>query len=198
MTEPANIEQRKPIWIALSEFYLDTELQESDFREIAFKIIESPYTFDEVKKINKYEVFPVLQVNLLSFAGEWAGFDEDWLVGEIITLREKKSLVRQLITVVTYQMFKWMCKNYWKKLFSMYNYLKTNPESFILSCRTAFFNEVFPFQFDKRQNPIYQKLEQISIEYKIKGKLREYYEHLLEGQYYINIWTAFFYLKYLI
>jgi hypothetical protein len=66
MTDPVNIEQRKPIWIALSEFYLDTELGDSDFRQIPFTILESPYSLDEVKTINKYEVFPVLQSNLLS------------------------------------------------------------------------------------------------------------------------------------
>jgi hypothetical protein len=78
MNETLNIEERKPIWIALSDFYLDTELQESDFRHIAFKIIESPYSLEEVKEINKYEIFPVLQPNLMSVAGEWAGFPENW------------------------------------------------------------------------------------------------------------------------
>ena len=41
MNETLKIKERKPIWIALSEFYLDIELQESDLRDIAFKIIES-------------------------------------------------------------------------------------------------------------------------------------------------------------
>ena len=52
MTAPLNIVERKPIWIALSEFYLDTELGDSDFRQIAFTILESPYSFNEVKIIN--------------------------------------------------------------------------------------------------------------------------------------------------
>jgi len=47
MKEQYNIEHRKPIWIALSEFYLDTELEDSDFERIALIIIDSPYTFKE-------------------------------------------------------------------------------------------------------------------------------------------------------
>ena len=56
MKDTVNLEERRPIWIALSEFYLDTELDGSDFRRIAFTILDSTYSFDEVKRINKYEV----------------------------------------------------------------------------------------------------------------------------------------------
>ncbi len=195
MTNPVNIEQRKPIWIALSEFYLDTELQDSDFRHIAFTILDSPYSLDEVKTINKYEVFPILQANLLSPAGVWAGFDEDFLVEKILFLIEKKSKIGRVTIEVTYQMYKWMCKDYWKKLETIYNDIKINPDTFIVTCRTAFINNLIPFQFDKATLPIYKKLEQIALEYKQKGQLRSFYEHLQEGQYYINFWTAYFLIE---
>ena len=71
-----NLMERKPIWVALSAFYLDTELHRTDFKHIATVIYKSPYNLDEVKTINKYEVFPVLQLNLLSVAGIWTGFNE--------------------------------------------------------------------------------------------------------------------------
>lgn len=195
MTDPVKIEQRRPIWIALSEFYLDTELQDSDFRHIAFIILDSPYTFEEVKTINKYEVFPILQANLLGVAGEWAGFDENWLVEKILFLVEKKSKISRVATEVTYQMFKWMCKDYWKRLEAIYNDVKINPDIFIIACRNAFINKLLPFQFDKATLPLYKKLDQIALEYKQKGQLRLFYEHLLEGQYYINFWTAYFLIE---
>ena len=195
MTDPVNIEQRRPIWLALSEFYLDTELQDSDFRHIAFTILDSPYSLDEVKKINKYEVFPILQPNLLSPAGEWAGFDEDWLVEKILYLIEKKSKIGRVTTEVTYPMFKWMCKDYWKKLETVYNDIKINPDTYIVTCRTAFVNHLQPFQFDKATLPLYKKLEQIAFDYKQKGQLQQFYEHLQEGQYYINFWTAYFLIE---
>ncbi len=124
MNETINIEERKPIWTALSEFYLDTELQKLDFRNIAFKIIESPYSFDEVKEINKYEVFPVLQPNLLSVAGEWAGFNEEWLVKSITDSLKKRNTIKKLGIESSYLTFKWMCKDYWEKLEKAYNQIK--------------------------------------------------------------------------
>ncbi|MFT3911365.1 MAG: hypothetical protein QM737_18225 [Ferruginibacter sp.] len=195
MTTPINIEQRKPIWIALSEFYLDTELQDSDLRRIAFTILDSPYSLDEVKTINKYEVFPILQANLLSPAGEWAGFDKDWLVEKILYLIEKKSKISNATTEAAYTMFKWMCKDYWKKLEIIYNDIKINPGTYIVTCRHAFVNNLLPFQFDKATLPLYKKLAQIALDYKQEGQLQNFYEYLLEGQYCINLWTAYFLIE---
>lgn len=195
MTLPLNIEQRRPIWIALSEFYLDTELDDSDFRQIAFTIIESPYNFEEVKTINKYEVFPILQTNLLSVAGEWAGFDEEWLIGKITARLNNKNSLSNIAVELKYRMFKWMCKNYWEKLEKMYNNIKINPDTFILTCRATFINNLLPFQFDKITLPLYKKLEQIALDYKENKQLQGFYEHLQEGQYYINFWTAYFLIE---
>jgi hypothetical protein len=195
MKNPVNIKQRKPIWIALSKFYLDTELGDSDFRQIAFTILESPYSLDEVKTINKYEVFPVLQSNLLSPVGVWAGFDEDLLVDKISTRLRNKTKLNDIGVDVSYQAFKWMCKNYWTKLEKMYKDIQVNPDTFILACRTAFLNNLLPFQFDKAPLPLYKKLEQIVLDYKQKGELRQFYEHIQEEQYFINFWTAYFLLE---
>jgi hypothetical protein len=195
MSEPFSIEDRQPIWIALSEFYLDTELQDSDFRHIALTILESPYTLDEVKKINKYEVFPILQVNLLSTAGEWAGFDKEWLLNKIMTRLKSKTKFSDIGVEVSYQMFKWMSKRYWSKLEKMYNDIKVNPDTFILTCRAAYFNNVLPFQFEKLENPTYKKLDEIAINYRDTNRLQDFYQHLQEGQYYINIWTAYFLIE---
>lgn len=115
-----NIAERKPIWIALSEFYLDTELQVSNFRQIAKKIIESPYSIEEVKIINKYEVFPVLQPNLLSVAGEWTGFEEEWLVTRITDSLAKRTMLKKSGIEISYLAFHWMQEDYWEKLEKVY------------------------------------------------------------------------------
>lgn len=116
MKKTSNIDERKPIWLVLSEFYLDTELQESDFRRIAKKIIESPFTFKEVKKINKYEVFPVLQPNLMSVAGEWVGFNEEWLVKRIQNSLANRNYFEKIKIERDYLTLKWMCRDYWERL----------------------------------------------------------------------------------
>ena len=125
MNKTLNIEERKPIWIALSDFYLDTELQESDFKHIAFQIIESPYSFKKVKEINKYEVFPVLQPNLMSVSGEWTGFNEEWLINCIKKSLAKRSTIKKIGIESSYLTLKWMHKDYWEKLEKIYNELKS-------------------------------------------------------------------------
>ncbi|MES2543545.1 MAG: hypothetical protein V4548_01575 [Bacteroidota bacterium] len=121
-----NIEERKPIWIALSNFYLDTELEDNNFKYIALNIIDSPYSLKEVKCINKYEVFPVLNGNLLSVAGEWSGFDEELLIKNILLSIKKRNIIIQLFIEFFYLMFKWMFKDYWIKTENTYNHLRSS------------------------------------------------------------------------
>jgi hypothetical protein len=75
-----HLKARIPVWQALSEFWLDTELQDLEFNYIARVIAESPYSIEQVMDIHLYEVAPAVSANLASMAGEWAGFDKEWLV----------------------------------------------------------------------------------------------------------------------
>lgn len=73
---------RIPVWIALSELYLDTDV--SVFHDaIADTLAASPYSVDDLRDILMDDVHPALHANLLSVAGEWAGFDEAWLIERI-------------------------------------------------------------------------------------------------------------------
>lgn len=73
---------RIPVWIALSELYLDTDV--SVFHDaIADTLAASPYSVDDLRDILMDDVHPALHVNLMSVAGEWAGFDEAWLIERI-------------------------------------------------------------------------------------------------------------------
>ena len=195
MNETLNIEKRKPIWIALSDFYLDTELQESDFRYIALKIIESPYSFEKVKEINKYEIFPVLQANLMSVAGEWAGFDEKWLVESITESLAKRNAVKKIGIESSYLTLKWMCKDYWEKLEKVYQELKSNPESYIVTCKELWKSNIEPFEYLENKPELQNKLERIALNNKYRNKLSEFYQYLQEGQYWINLWTAYYLLE---
>jgi len=113
---PIDIKNRKPIWIALSELYLDVELQDSDFNLIAKRILESPYGLKEVKQINKAEVFPVLYKNLLSVAGEWTGFDEQWLVESIQGSLRRRNFVKAFVYKAVYTSMKGMFKEEWARI----------------------------------------------------------------------------------
>ncbi|MFY0654680.1 MAG: hypothetical protein JXQ96_21785, partial [Cyclobacteriaceae bacterium] len=65
------IEKRKPVWLAISEFYLDTELETDDALRIRETFRNSGYSLSELKNIDFYEVKPIVGMNLWSTAGEW-------------------------------------------------------------------------------------------------------------------------------
>lgn len=75
------LEIRRPIWIALSELYLDTG---PDWERIAESCARSPFATPEIRRILFDEVHPVVHLNLWSTAGVWDGFDQDWLITSIL------------------------------------------------------------------------------------------------------------------
>jgi len=119
-----NIEERKPIWIALSDFYVDTELQDSDYKHIASIFKKSPYSLKEIKQIDKEEVFPILHHNLLAVAGIWTGFQEEWLVNKITKKIQNRTAFSRLINRIVYWFFKSM-KEPWGKLEQAYQNLNS-------------------------------------------------------------------------
>lgn len=80
---PQDLEARRPVWDALSTLFLDTEL--SLLRDHRARLLaESPYTLEELDQILRDEVFSVCSLNQASIAGEWLGFDPDWLEAKIV------------------------------------------------------------------------------------------------------------------
>jgi len=71
---------RRKAWLAFSELYLDDE---AHYPSIADALARSPYSLETLRDILQNEVHPVVCFNLLSVAGEWAGFDEGVLSARI-------------------------------------------------------------------------------------------------------------------
>jgi hypothetical protein len=80
--DEAEIERRKPVWAALSELWLDTELTQDDLQRIAGVMKRSTYSVSQLREIYLFEVAPVLFGILFTVAGTWSGFDEEWLFTE--------------------------------------------------------------------------------------------------------------------
>ncbi|UOK41611.1 MULTISPECIES: hypothetical protein [Flavobacterium] len=70
-----------------------------------------------------------------------------------------------------------------------------DSNSYIVTCKIAYQNDIEPFQFDKKENEIYKKLDEITTYYKETRTLEDFYTYLQEGQYWINVWTAFFLIE---
>ena len=66
----------------MSELFLDTDVR-LHYAWVAQVAAASVFSLDELEAIFRDEVAPVLEPNLMSIAGEWAGFNEDWLVAAI-------------------------------------------------------------------------------------------------------------------
>jgi hypothetical protein len=86
MLPPAasDLVNRRPVWLALSALYLDTEQTPAMRAADANQLARSPYTLDDLRTILTAEVHPACTANLLSPAGEWTGFDPDWLEQRIL------------------------------------------------------------------------------------------------------------------
>jgi hypothetical protein len=81
-----DLDARIPVWVALSDLYLDTDV--APFLDhIARTLAASPYPLDTLRDILLDEVHPALHGNLLQVAGEWAGFDDAWLVAHLCEVR---------------------------------------------------------------------------------------------------------------
>ena len=88
-TEQHDIEARMPVWIALSDLFLDTDVTLSD-EHIVRVCAQSPYSLDELFDILQNEVAPVCGHNLLLIAGQWDFFDESWLIRKATRVYKKR------------------------------------------------------------------------------------------------------------
>jgi hypothetical protein len=70
--------ERRQLWSAMSDLYLDTEVR-WDLPWLARRMAESDFSRTELERIFKFEVTPVVHGNMLDVAGEWAGFQDEWL-----------------------------------------------------------------------------------------------------------------------
>ena len=109
---------RQPLWFALSDLFLDTELQDYNFTYIAKAMKASDYSMTEIEDILMLEVFPVCIGNLHIVAGEWAGFHEDWVIKTIVRAK-RPNRFRQWMNRRSF----WMIKDDWDKVVLAYGRL---------------------------------------------------------------------------
>jgi hypothetical protein len=81
-------ETRVSIWLALAEHFLDTETRH-DIPSTALACVRAGHDVEQAREIWACEVAPAVGFNCLLIAGEWAGWDRDWLVERIRTVRAR-------------------------------------------------------------------------------------------------------------
>ncbi|PDT36437.1 hypothetical protein CO671_12480 [Rhizobium sp. M10] len=105
MTQIASldVQRRLPVWHALSDVFLDTELQARDYHRIARTLDISGYSLAELRSILEDEVAPAFASNLWSVTGEWAGWSEN----DVQTIM-LKSLSRRRLPLLSW--LKWLMR----------------------------------------------------------------------------------------
>ncbi len=97
------VARRLPVWAALSQVFLDTELTHTDYVAIAAAIRQSGFSRTEVSAIFRDEVAPAFAANLRSVAGEWAGWSDDFVRERV--LAKRGSIVAKALDRLFYSAF---------------------------------------------------------------------------------------------
>ena len=108
----AQIDQRMPVWIALSDFFLDNILQPDDRERIAQSLAATTFTVKEIEDILIGEVCPVCESNMLSIAGEWLAFNHEWLKEKV----SPRIGIRPKFRVLFILCHPWMYAWHWRKI----------------------------------------------------------------------------------
>ena len=88
---PETVARRSILWLALADLFLDTDT--ARFHPgIAETIVKAGFAVDEAERILRWDVRPALYWNLLHTAGEWAGWEETWVLARIQEVRRRPPL----------------------------------------------------------------------------------------------------------
>ncbi len=91
-----DLKRRRPVWEALSDLFLDTELTDEEYRSIAERIVSSGYSPSEIHTILWDEVYPAAECNIRLPAGEWSSFDGDWLQERILSRQHGRTVLERI------------------------------------------------------------------------------------------------------
>ncbi|MEM7085463.1 MAG: hypothetical protein AAF489_04730 [Bacteroidota bacterium] len=171
--------------------YLDTELDYYDYRQIALTIIQSPFSLEQVKKINRREVFPVLYINLLSMTGAWAGFDRDWLVEKIVKRSRRRGMLSKMGLSMIHGPLKWMYKRHWVEIEEVLTQLELHPDAYVATCRALVNEGIEPFDFPEFDSVLVQQLKKIALTYRDGGDAKLFIEYLTDRNDFIHMWTGY-------
>ena len=129
---------RERVWIALADLFLDTDVRIWYVTTVR-TISKSPFSLEELKYILDREVTPALQGNLLDIAGEWAGFDDDWVVKAVALAAADPDPVRSLVDL----------DHHWSALAHLITIARATQED-SRADRFAAWNALFPLFLDKK------------------------------------------------
>jgi hypothetical protein len=86
--------EKQRAWLIMADLFLDTDYNDAELGLMARRLSELPFSPDELDALYRKDVSPICSWNLYQVAGEWAGFDEEWLIAEIEKPKNPFNLAR--------------------------------------------------------------------------------------------------------
>ncbi len=110
------IEQKKMVWVALADVFLDTDVSLT-YDAISKQCALSCFSIEELEHMLKNEVAPICCDNLMCVAGQWAGFDEEWLITNITDkINTKTPVLTKLWQWVSVKAHQSYINQHWKNI----------------------------------------------------------------------------------
>jgi hypothetical protein len=85
-----------PVWCALADLFLDTWFDPPYYERIAATLRASGYTEAELRSVFYEEVAPAFAFNMFDVAGEWAGWQEEFVHDRMLEVIRKKNRLNVL------------------------------------------------------------------------------------------------------
>lgn len=112
---------REKVWKAMAEHFLDTETRHQ-LPYTAWVCVEGGFSLEESYAIWCREIIPVVGPNLLSVAGEWAGWNDHDLLTEARAMQQKRR-------VWSYPCLRRLVASEWTTIAACYEVLKRAPSA---------------------------------------------------------------------
>jgi len=109
------IRRKLSVWQALSQIFLDTD-PELNLPYVVRGCAESEFSIEELKFIYYQEVAPACLINLRVVAGEWAFFDDDWLIERISQKVRQRAWLPTFLKGIYKLGFSDYLDEYWQKI----------------------------------------------------------------------------------
>jgi len=107
-------DQRREVWVALSDLFLDTQLADSRLREVAEVLVRSEYSWKELDHIFRFEVAPIVGPPPYPGVGEWRGFDPEWVCENARKRLGSPGLFARLSAML--HLRTWMAESDWRRV----------------------------------------------------------------------------------
>lgn len=125
MTLPAD---RTAIWVDFAEHFLDTETRHL-IPASAGLCVSSGVSIDEGCDIWRFEVTPAVSPNLWSVAGEWSGWDREWLCARIAERRRRLPIRVPFVANLRYRLIVHFNHEVWPAIAACMAALERAPEA---------------------------------------------------------------------